>query len=195
MTYTLRPFKPEDRAAIDACDFTFTTKTVLSLRKTAREVATTWELTPRELEGQYMGNYALADHDWEFLLQRQASSPSLLCVAEEAASTGKPVALLDVSFDDWNETARIWNIYVDAAQRGKGLGKKLIAHAAAWARAPERKARALMAETQTNNWPACNFYKAYGFELSGIDDHFYSNSDAIAKMGVGEVALFWYLAL
>ena len=88
MTYTLRPFKPEDRAAIDACDFTFTTKTVLSLRKTAREVATTWELTPRELEGQYMGNYALADHDWEFLLQRQETNPSLLCVAE--ASTRYP---------------------------------------------------------------------------------------------------------
>jgi ribosomal protein S18 acetylase RimI-like enzyme len=192
MTYTIRPFTPEDRAAIDACDFTFTTKTVLSLRKTVRGAAATWELTERELEGQYMGNYALAEHDWEFLLQRQASNPSLLCVAE---TEGKPVALLDVSFEDWNETVRIWNLYVDAAHRASGLGKKLIAHAAAWARAPEHKARALVAETQTNNYAACNFYKACGFELSGIDDHFYSNSDAIAKMGVGEVALFWYLAI
>ena len=33
MTYSIRPFKPEDRAAIDACDFTFTTKTVLNLSK------------------------------------------------------------------------------------------------------------------------------------------------------------------
>jgi ribosomal protein S18 acetylase RimI-like enzyme len=195
MTYRIRSFKPEDRTAIDACDFTFTTKTVLSLRKHSRDVATTWELTTRELEGQYLGNYALADHDWEFLLQRQASSPSLLCVAEDDASKDKPVALLDVSFEDWNDTARIWNLYIDTAHRAGGLGKKLVAHAAAWAREPTRKARALVAETQSNNWPACNFYKACGFELSGIDDHLYSNSDTIAKMGVGEVALFWYYPL
>jgi streptothricin acetyltransferase len=192
MSYTIRPFKPEDRAAIDACDFTFTTKTVLSLSKTSRGVTTTWTLTERELDGQYMGNYALAEHDWEFLLQRQAGNPSLLCVAE---AQGKPVALLDASFEEWNETARIWNLYVDAAHRNSGLGKKLIDHAAAWARQPQHKARALVAETQSNNWAACNFYKACGFELSGIDDHFYSNNDAVAKMGVGEVALFWYLAL
>ena len=192
MTYTIRLFIPEDRAAINACDFTFTTKSVLSLRKNSRGIATSWELTERELEGQYMGNYALAEHEWEFTLQRQANSPSLLCVAE---AEGKPIALLDVSFEDWNETARIWNLYIDAAHRANGLGKKLIAHAAAWARAPEHKARALVAETQSNNCPACHFYKACGFELSGIDDHLYSNSDAIAKMGVGEVALFWYLSL
>jgi streptothricin acetyltransferase len=192
MSYTIRPFKPEDRAAIDACDFTFTTKTVLSLSKTSCGVTTTWALSERELEGQYMGNYALAEHDWEFLLQRQAGNPSLLCVAE---AQGKPVALLDASLEEWNETARIWNLYVDAAHRNSGLGKKLIDHAAAWARQPQHKARALVAETQSNNWAACNFYKACGFELSGIDDHFYSNNDAVAKMGVGEVALFWYLAL
>ncbi|NJM40188.1 MAG: GNAT family N-acetyltransferase [Anaerolineae bacterium] len=192
MTYSIRPFKPEDRTAIDACDFTFTTKTVLSLQKTVRGVGATWSLTERELEGQYMGNYALADHDWEYVLQRQTGSPSLLCVAE---TEGKPVALLDVSLEEWNETARIWNLYVDAAHRANGLGKQLIARATAWAREPEHKARALVVETQTHNWAACNFYKSCGFELCGIDDHFYSNNDAIAKMGIGEVALFWYLAL
>lgn len=192
--YSIRPFTPTDRAAIDACDFTFTTKTILSLRKTAQGVAATWALTERELDGQYMGNYALSDHDWEFVLQRNAStsanSSSLLCVAEAAM---QPVALLDASLEDWNETVRIWNLYVDRAHRGNGLGKQLIAHTQVWAK--KHQARALVVETQTNNLPACNFYKACGFELCGIDDFLYVNHGANAKMGVGEVALFWYLVL
>ena len=201
--YTLRAFQPADQAALAACDFTFTTRQVLSLRKTlgsagsAHAFTVRWELTVRELEGQYMGSYGLSDEDWEVVLQRGQTSPSLLVVAE---FEGKPVGLLDVSFEDWNETAKVWNLYVDAAHRGQGLGRQLIQRAAEWARQPDarqpdHRARALVVETQTNNYPACQFYRANGFELSGIDDHFYTNDDINAKMGTGEVALFWYLAI
>jgi len=46
-------------------------------------------------------------------------------------------------------------------------------------------------ETQTNNWPACNFYRKLGFQLGGIDDHLYSNEDVALR----EVALFWWYEL
>lgn|GEM_PF-547513 len=191
--YTIRAFEPADQATLDACDFSFTTRQVLNLRKTASlDLSIRWELTLRELEGQHMGNYGLADYDWELVLQRGQTSPSLLNVAE---FEGRPVALLDVSFEDWNETAKVWNLYVDVAHRGQGVGRRLIQRAVEWARQPDHLARALVVETQTNNVPACEFYKANGFELSGIDDHFYTNDDINAKMGMGEVALFWYLAI
>ena len=191
--YTLRAFEPADQAALATCDFTYTTRQVLSLRKSPSVgLGIRWELTLRELEGQHMGDYGLADYDWELILQRGQTSPSLLTVAE---FEGKPIALLDVSFEDWNETVKVWNLYVDAAHRGQGLGRRLVQRAAEWARQPEHLARAVVVETQTNNYPACQFYLANGFELCGIDDHFYSNDDVNAKMGMGEVALFWYLAI
>ena len=194
--YTIRAFEPADQVALAACDFTYTTQQVLSLRKTPSAgpagLGIRWELTLRDLEGQHMGDYGLADYDWEAILQRGQTSPSLLSVVE---FEGVTVALLDVSFEDWNETAKVWNLYVDAAHRGQGLGRRLVKHAAEWARQPEHRARALVVETQTTNVPACLFYRANGFDLSGIDDHFYSNDDINAKMGLGEVALFWYLAI
>jgi streptothricin acetyltransferase len=54
-----------------------------------------------------------------------------------------------------------------------------------WART--EKLRAIILETQTNNWLACCFYQRFGFIPSGVDDHFYSNQD----IGNKEVALFW----
>ncbi len=195
MTWTIRPFVASDQQALDACDFTFTTQKVLSLYKSGRGLATSWQLSERDLEGQYTGNYGLSQAEWEMVRQRGETQPALLLVAATADATDTPIALLDVAFEDWNETARIWNIYIDAKQRGHGLGQQLIEQAATWARAPERKARALVAETQTNNYTACQFYSACGFELSGIDDHFYTNNDREAKMGIGEVALFWYKPL
>ena len=192
MNWNIRPFETIDQPALDACDFSFTTHKVLALRKTARGLTTGWELLERDLEGQYTGNYGLSAAEWEVVRQRGESQAALLLVA---APQGAPIALIDVGFEDWNETARIWNLYVDVKQRGQGLGRQLIERAAEWARGPERKARALVVETQSNNHPACQFYLTCGFELSGIDDHFYSNNDREAKMGIGEVALFWYKPL
>ena len=195
MTWTIRPFVASDQQALDACDFTFTTQKVLSLHKSSRGLATAWQLSERDLEGQYTGNYGLSQAEWEMVRQRGDAQPALLLIAATADAANTPIALLDVAFEEWNETARIWNIYIDAKHRGRGLGQQLIEQAVAWARAPERKARALVAETQSNNYNACQFYMTCGFELSGIDDHFYTNNDREAKMGIGEVALFWYKAI
>jgi ribosomal protein S18 acetylase RimI-like enzyme len=61
----------------------------------------------------------------------------------------------------------------------------LMQHTISWAR--ERGLRAILLETQTNNTPACRFYARLGFELIGINEIFYTNSD----LERGEVALFW----
>ncbi len=192
MNWKIRPFEAQDQTALDACDFTFTTQKVLSVFKSTHGLHTQWALTERELEGQYTGNYRLGADEWVLLRARGEGQAALLLVVEV---DGAPIALLDAGFEDWNETARIWNLYIDVKHREQGLGRVLIARTEAWARDPAHKARALVVETQTNNFPACQFYLACGFELSGIDDHFYSNSDREAKMGIGEVALFWYKPL
>ncbi len=192
MNWKIRPFEGQDQAILETCDFTFTTQKVLSLFKSTHGLHTQWALTERELEGQYTGNYSLSADEWAVMRARSEGQSALLLVAE---IEGAPIALLDIGFDDWNETARIWNLYIDAKHREQGLGRMLIARAEEWARMAAHKARALVVETQTNNYPACQFYSACGFELSGIDDHFYSNQDREAKMGIGEVALFWYKPL
>ena len=195
MNWKIRQFEAQDQVGLDGCDFTFTTQKVLSLFKSTRGLHTQWALTERELEGQYTGNYGLNAEEWAVVRARGEGQPALLLVAENADVAGAPIALLDAGFDDWNETARIWNLYIDAKHRQHGLGRALMARAEVWAGEAAHKARAIVAETQTTNFPACQFYLACGFELSGIDDHFYSNADREAKMGIGEVALFWYKAL
>ncbi|MBV9281740.1 MAG: GNAT family N-acetyltransferase, partial [Chloroflexi bacterium] len=43
-------------------------------------------------------------------------------------------------------------------------------------------------ETQINNYPAVSFYRKHGFEISGFNDHLYSNDDLARQ----DVALFLF---
>jgi streptothricin acetyltransferase len=89
----------------------------------------------------------------------------------------------------WRNTAFVWNILIDRAYRRQGLGTQLMRRVIDWARSVGL--RGVVCETQTNNLPACRFYQKFGFQLCGVDDHFYSNEDVALK----EVALFWWYEL
>ena len=98
---------------------------------------------------------------------------------------GRIAGLLEVTPQDWNNTAWVWNLMLDRAVRRQGVGRELFARAVAWAR--QAGYRALVFETQTNNVPACRFYLALGCRLDGLRETLYHNDD----LARGEVALFW----
>ncbi len=85
----------------------------------------------------------------------------------------------------WNGMARVEDIRVDEAFRGKGIGRKLMDAAMNWAKAQGFSIVCL--ETQDINAAACRFYAAYGFVLSGVDYEVYETTGS-----KGETALYWY---
>lgn len=98
---------------------------------------------------------------------------------------GRIAGLLEVTPQEWNSTAWVWNLMLDRAIRRQGIGRELFARAVNWAR--QQGYRALVFETQTNNVPACKFYLALGCRLDGLRETLYHNDD----LARGEVALFW----
>lgn len=85
----------------------------------------------------------------------------------------------------WNNMARVEDIRVDEAFRGRGIGRKLMDAAMNWAK--EQGFTTVCLETQDINAAACRFYAAYGFVLSGVDYGVYEST--VSK---GETALYWY---
>lgn len=129
------------------------------------------------------------DYDWDWESEESAirhARQGLLLVAE---TEGRLVGLAELERERWNNTMRLWSLYVDRAWRNRGIGKRLLDEAVAVAR--RERARALLLETQNSNFPAISFYQAYGFELCGFNDRLYSNHDREND----EVALFFCLVL
>ncbi len=72
-----------------------------------------------------------------------------------------------IGYYAWNKSMWIENIRVAEPYHGKGVGKKLINELVNQGKL--KKARILGLETQNTNYPAIEFYKKCGFEISGID--------------------------
>ncbi len=84
----------------------------------------------------------------------------------------------------WNKTLWVWELHVDEAWRGRGLGRRLVDRLAALG--AERGLRVMLVEVQNTNANAIAFYYRTGFVLDGIDLSYYSNQDVTQ----GEVAFF-----
>lgn len=106
---------------------------------------------------------ALYEAHWE--------APEAFGVLED----GKPVGVLEVSPESWNNRLRVLNLWVAWDFRGRGIGKALMDHAKEIAAAQKR--RAIILETQSCNDPAVGFYLAQGFRLVGCDALCYQNDD------------------
>ncbi|MDA1348699.1 MAG: GNAT family N-acetyltransferase [Chloroflexi bacterium] len=85
-----------------------------------------------------------------------------------------------------DDLACLWDIRVDPNYRRGGVGSKLLARAASWAR--DRNCQRLKIETQNINVAACRFYARQGCELRGIHPGVYAELP-------NEVMLLWYLDL
>ena len=184
--YTIRPLHTNDIPKLIDIRPSFRTNTILRVEETGSGYALGWQLVEVELDEPYDKG-----HGYDFdaterknIQERLAQDDTLIEVVLEP-DTERIVGILDIEERAWNQTVWIWNIMLDEAVRGQGLGTRLMERTIAWAK--HRQARAIILETQTNNVPACRFYAKMGFKLVGLNTMFYSNRDNERD----EIAIFW----
>ena len=166
-------------------DSNFESPIYLDVVKEIDELNVTWRLIQRPFDVPFARtNFDFDATERKNILRRFETADGLWLVAESAVA-GRLVGVVDVKRENWREAGFVWNIAVDRAYRGQGIGYELMKRVIEWGQ--RKRLRAIVLETQTNNWPACRFYQRFGFQISGIDDHYYTNRDVEKK----DVALFW----
>ncbi|AZA84890.1 N-acetyltransferase [Chryseobacterium lactis] len=78
----------------------------------------------------------------------------------------------------WNNSFYIENILIDEKYRRQGIGIMLIKNAIKEAR--RLNCRVIELETQNTNYPAIQFYRRMGFNITGLNTRLYENSEEIA---------------
>jgi ribosomal protein S18 acetylase RimI-like enzyme len=188
----IRSMTRADVVRLSEIDSNFESPIYLDVIKETNGLNVTWRLIQRPFDTPFVRNdFDFDDKEQREIARRLETGDGLWLVAQVAeagigsGSSGRLVGMIDVQRQAWREVGFVWNIAIDRAYRGQGLGRKLMDQVLDWGR--RQGLRAIILETQTNNWYACRFYQRCGFQLTGIDDHFYTNQDVANK----EVALFW----
>lgn len=84
--------------------------------------------------------------------------------------------------DDWLKHMYLYDLKVNSAARGKGVGKALIAEGLEEAK--KRGYIGLYTQAQDNNLNACMFYLKAGFEIGGFDNHVYGGTSQAKKADI-----------
>ncbi len=166
--FDIRDGTPGDLPALVALDSSFSNEWVLVLERRADAVEQTIELRWRKVKRA--GSTRDFASDVESLAGETGRAARFL-VAEV---DGRVAGYLTLR-EQWNRTAEIDAIIVDAAHRGRGIGRRFVEEAEAFA--GERGLRAVQWEAQTDNRAAIEFAAARGFRLAGLHDAFYRNDD------------------
>lgn len=144
-----------------------------------------WRLREEKLQRPHRKQYDSGNVDeW---LSSYADSADLREFAFILAECGGQVAgLLTWRRLAWNETVWLIDIRTCLRYRRSGVGTALVEQLREYA--IRERARGILVETQTTNYPAICFYQKNGFELAGFNDHLYSNRDLQEQ----DVALFLF---
>jgi len=186
----IRRMVAADVARLVEIDSSFESPIFLDVVKEVDGLTVTWQLIERPFEMPFFRTDLDFDEQelWD-IGARLETGDGLWLVAEIAGTEPdravRLVGMVDVARQAWRDAGFVWNIAIDRSYRGHGIGRALMERVFQWGR--DGGLRAIILETQTNNWHACRFYQKVGFQLTGIDDHFYTNEDIANK----EVALFW----
>jgi ribosomal protein S18 acetylase RimI-like enzyme len=145
------------------------------------------QLRTEELEEPFrsQGLSIIREKDVDEVRSRMGGQ-ALQLVAQE---DGRLIAFLDAEVESWRRVLKVWNLLVDEQHRSRGMGTTLLQRATEFA--ATNNCRAISVEAQATNWPALCFYRKLGFQICGVDDHFYTNRDLERR----EVALFLYREL
>ncbi|ASZ12768.1 GNAT family N-acetyltransferase [Chitinophaga pendula] len=103
---------------------------------------------------------------------------------------GVEAGLVAYNFQEWNNTIRVWDLYIAPAFKRRGIGSALMQHVKEAAR--QEGARAVVLESQSSNYPAIRFYLSQGFDLVGLDTISYSNEDV--QQGEVRLELGWVVS-
>ncbi|WP_432093983.1 GNAT family N-acetyltransferase [Streptomyces sp. bgisy100] len=191
---TVRTARPEDAAAIEALDGSFTTGTVFEVTATdhgftLREVPVDPPLTKVFPESE--GPEDERPEDESSGAESSGAEGSRSDGGEDADARtfvavgpdGGLVGFAAVSHSAWNRRLIVEDIEVAPGHRGRGIGRTLMGHAVDFAR--ERGARHLWLEVTNVNAPAIHAYRRMGFTLCGLDTTLYDGTES-----AGEQALY-----
>jgi ribosomal protein S18 acetylase RimI-like enzyme len=171
----IQPLTAANQAGLNRCDNSFTVEA--ELRLTAEDGRIGYSVEPVT---PYVKRYDLEIHDAQAYLEKPDHAAWLAYVDGRIAGQ-------ILVHENWNRFAIIWDIAVDPPFRRRGVGRRLMEQAVAWARA--RGLPGVMLETQNINVAACRLYERCGFLLGGFDACLYRG----VMPGTREIALFWYL--
>ena len=181
----IRPMTVADVRRLSEIDANFESPIYLDVVKEIEGLNVTWRLIERPLNPPFVcTDFEFDDKEQRDIDRRRQTGDGLWLVAE-AAHGGRLIGMVDVQRETWRKAGWVWNIAVDRSYRGQGLGRTLMGRIIRWGR--RKGLRAIILETQSNNWPACRFYQQLGFQMTGLDDHYYTNHDLADR----EVAIFW----
>ena len=162
----LREGSSEDLPALTNVDGSFSNEWVLHLERRGGPIEQTIELRWRQVKAE--GSRRGFEMDIaEFTRELGRSERPVIAEAD-----GRIAGYLMLG-SNWNRTAELCLIIVDAAIRRRGLGQRFVQEAEAFAR--ERGLRALQWETQTDNRNAIEFAVSQGFRIAGLHDALYGN--------------------
>lgn len=103
-----------------------------------------------------------------------------------AVSRTKEVNMLD----NRDDLCVLWDIRVDDAYKGTGIGTKLFNMVVEWSK--ENGLTEIKIECQTNNISACKFYAKQGAVLRAFDEYAYINDPDAREY---EMQVIWYFRI
>ncbi|HZY44303.1 MAG TPA: GNAT family N-acetyltransferase, partial [Anaerolineae bacterium] len=157
----IRPLVSHDLPHLQNIDANFTSNRFLDIHKIVDGFNISWQLIEKKLDPPFVStDYNIPDTEIEELADRLRKNDGLYLAVED---DGKLIAFLDMPREHWRHTALISNLYVDQKFRRQRVGAELINRALQYAQ--ENSIRAIWLETQSNNYPACQFYRSRGFEV------------------------------
>lgn len=120
--------------------------------------------SPDAFGSTFAAESALSDQDWAARLARGAGSETQLPVVAEVDGVAAGLAWARFGVDEAG-VAHLYQMWVDPAFRGQGVGQALLARAIEWAR--ERAARALVLGATCGDTAAWRLYARAGFMPAG----------------------------
>lgn len=111
----------------------------------------------------------------EHLFQHYLADPEAYGVEED----GKLAAIIEWDREFWNNRLKITDLVVLPEYRRRGFGAVLVGTAKEVAKT--EGFRAVCLDTHSCNTPAIDFYLAQGFQFTGLDTTYYSNTDIDRK--------------
>ena len=162
---------PDDAAAIEAIDTSFTTDVVFEVDASGDGFAS----RERRLAAPLTKRFPLDD-------VRSKDRPwSHGFMAEDG---GACAGFAAAGLQPWNRRLVLWHLYVQPSARGRGIARALVERVVGLGH--ELGARHVWLETSNLNAPGVAAYRALGFSLTGIDVTLYDGTPA-----EGEIALFF----
>jgi ribosomal protein S18 acetylase RimI-like enzyme len=162
VAWKLRAGRESDLPAIAKLDGSFSNEWLLELRRFGDPIAQTIELRWQKVRPSGSRRDTPVDDE-------ELRAAGRFVVAEAGRRVVGYLALKK----NWNNTAEIAEIIVDAAHRGRGLGRRFVREAEGFAR--HHRLRAVQWEAQNDNRAALEFAVSQGFRIAGFHDALYRN--------------------